>query len=158
MQKQFLFIIFLGCTIFIKAQIQDRFFSPNPAPTTFSTIQNQAKNYFNALPDTARDGQNEAFERWENFWQNRVGSSNANENGTFLPAYKALYALLNSPVCATSANYPANWVELGPGITPQPLQTLGIVSAVAFDPIAPATTFYAGTTNSGLWKTTNGGR
>ncbi|MBS1652114.1 MAG: T9SS type A sorting domain-containing protein [Bacteroidetes bacterium] len=156
MKKQLLFILFIACVLNGLAQSQSRFLQPNSTANSFTTIQSQANAYFMVHPDTSHDGKKETYERWETFWQKRVGSTNPLENGTFLPAYKAAYAQMNLPICFNSGSYSANWVELGPGINPQSLQTQGIVNAVAFDPIN-SNIFYAGTTNSGLWKTSDGG-
>lgn len=141
-------------SITINSQVNQRVFDINTS-SKFDTIKSKLESYYVNFPDTSKDGADEEFERWEHFWRNRVQSPVISEQGSYVPALKALHAQLNSPLC-TSINYQANWTNLGPGITPSNDNVIGRVNCVAFDPVNP-NIFYAGTGNSGLWRTTNGG-
>jgi|GEM_PF-1545348 len=144
----------------LSAQFQNRFLNPNNQPgVNLYDIQTKADGYYALHPDTTEGGGETQFERWEGFWNTRVGSSDTTANGTFLPSLRALSGLIQTPVCSSSSSYVANWQNLGPGTSSTPIadQALGMVLAVTFDPANPTTTFYAGTPNSGAWKTTNAG-
>lgn len=149
----FTFVILTSAVAF--AQFQGRFSNGMKQDGgNFSDIQARANAYFVANPDTTEGGLQKEFERWEWFWSTRVNSSDSSINGTFIPALNALSSLMQTPVC-TSSPYVASWNSLGPNSFPD--QAEGMVLAVTFDPVNPLTTFYAGTPNSGAWKTTDGG-
>jgi hypothetical protein len=157
MKYFFLFAIMLfTATVF--AQFQERFLNNvQQSGVNFFDIQAKADAYYTAFPDTNENGGQRNFERWEYFWSNRVSSPDNTISGTYSPALKALQTQMQAPICSVGPNM-ANWVNLGPGtsVTPMTNQVVGIVTAVAFDP-QNSTTYYAGTSNSGLWKTSNSG-
>ena len=154
LKKGILIKILVCSTLSVSSQINQKVFDIS-STLKFDSIKSKLENYFTVNPDTSKDGANEEFERWEHFWSNRVQTQSVNEQGTYMPALKALHSQLNSPIC-NSINYPANWSNLGPGVTPSLDNVIGRVNCVAFDPVNP-NIYYAGTGNSGLWRTINGG-
>lgn len=154
LKKGILIKILVCSTLSVSSQINQKVFDIS-STLKFDSIKSKLENYFTVNPDTSKDGANEEFERWEHFWSNRVQTQSVNEQGTYMPALKALHSQLSSPIC-NSINYPANWSNLGPGVTPSLENVIGRVNCVAFDPVNP-NIYYAGTGNSGLWRTINGG-
>ena len=122
--------------------------------------------------DGNKDGDYEKFKRWEWYWQPRVGKT-----GKF-PAPDVLLTEWNKYVQvhpnAVQRTRPATgsgaedrhthvplsssgaWTSLGPTTSPSNYQDIGRVNCIAFDSIT-ATTFWIGSPDGGLWKTTDGG-
>ncbi|MDQ3047917.1 MAG: T9SS type A sorting domain-containing protein [Bacteroidota bacterium] len=94
------------------------------------------------------------FMRWSDFWESRVGTTNVETNGKFSNLFNAYSSYAASPVCNSTGPYPSSWQLLGP--TNAPNQTMGLISAVEKHP-TNSNIIYAGSNNSGIWKTVDGG-
>lgn len=91
------------------------------------------------------------FSFWKWFWGSRMGDAmDQSKSGKFNHYFDVLDAMAQTPVCYGSSQYVADWNLLGPIQLPR--QEMGRVDAVAMDPIN-ASVVYAGTPNSGLWRT-----
>lgn len=142
------------------AQFQDRFMNNRFQPgENYFNIVEKADSFYVTNPDPGEGRGQNMYERWKIFWRTRVSSPDSSINGTFTPALRALQTQMVTPVCNSGSPYTANWFNLGPCTSTTQLvpQAAGIVCAVAFDEKDYTSTYYAGTTNSGLWRTTDGG-
>lgn len=132
----------------------------------FFTVKAYADDYFNTHPPlVGEDGVHEEYERWENFWVDRISYKGANAgslkdaNERYArgiiggdPSITSIYPI--QPICPTGSNYQAEWKVVGPVSFPQ--QWLGKVQSVLVDESdATHNTVYIGAPTGGIFKTTN---
>jgi hypothetical protein len=128
--------------------------------SNFFDIQQRARDYFAANPDTTEDGGLSEYQRWEWFWQARIAKANS-PRGKFTYASDAMLAFQANPICTTSTTLGSNWLPiLGPIKQPTSganslgfTQNMGVIISVAPDP-HNSDIVYAGSGASGLWKST----
>ncbi len=93
------------------------------------------------------------FKRWEYYWEERVdretGKFPVMDSRSILKHYR-----VNSEKSISSRE--GNWVPLGPEISGGGYAGIGRINCVAFHP-SDNQTFWVGTANGGIWKTTDGG-
>src|SRR2546430_11398908 len=94
------------------------------------------------------------FLRWDTFWSTRTDTNDERLSGSFSNLLKAYTTVSQTAICPPTDPCASAWRLLGP--VSMPTQNMGIVVAIAVNPVNP-NIIYAGTNNSGLWKTENGG-
>jgi hypothetical protein len=106
--------------------------------------------------DTTEDSEANEFARFRWFWEPRVINGNDIDAGQLGNYGNKLSQYFENELCTQNAN-PSGWELLGPKAYSE--QWMGAVTAILADPNEnPLLTIYAGTTSSGLWKTTDGGQ
>jgi photosystem II stability/assembly factor-like uncharacterized protein len=122
---------------------------------TFFEIQDAFRTYWNDKNPEKGSGYNQ-FKRWEWYWETRV-----NSDGTF-PSSNSLweewnnYVALN-PESTNSRQQIGTWKYTESNISSGSNAGMGRISCIAFHP-QDVNTFWAGSPDGGLWKTTNGGK
>ena len=129
----------------------------------FYLIKKQVVNYFEMHPPSTNEFKEEGegerlsytnFQRWDEFWSRKVATNDPKTNGLFSNVALAYSTFASSPVCPSAGPYMATWDLLGP--TNMPTQTMGLICSFEQHPTNPLI-LYAGSNNSGLWKTVDGG-
>lgn len=125
---------------------------------TFETLRNDLlKVYTRQLPDGGTKVSKQ-FRRWEWFWEPRLLPDGTLPTGElYLKEVAALQARKDVP----NAQAAKVWKEVGPFAPDLPGQNnvwngIGRVNCMAFHP-SNDNTFWIGSAQGGLWKTTNGG-
>ena len=103
MKTQKLNLIIIGLIInpfILIAQLpewNDEMTKPN---ANYYEIRDEVKSVFE-IDSTARNsiGGIKSFNRWNWFWQNRVGKNQEGKTGSFLYASEAILNLINNPFC-----------------------------------------------------------
>ena len=145
-----------------KSHAQEWLEKTNAASSDFFEIQKAFYNYYNAHTrdaDTGREDNDDEFakfKRWEYYWETRVDA-----NGNFPPAdmlWKAWDGYYTQSAKISNTLTSANWIFAGPATYAFGAAGGGIgrVNCIAFHPTLP-NTFWVGTPDGGLWKTTDGG-
>jgi Secretion system C-terminal sorting domain len=129
----------------------------------YYTIRKQVTDFFAIHPSTQNEFKEEDegdrlsymnFLRWDNFWSTRVATGDQKTNGTFNKLFQAYSTTAQTQICTASGPYMSSWQLLGP--VDMPNQNMGLIDALKQHP-TNANIIYAGTNNSGLWKTIDGG-
>lgn len=151
MLKQ-LFTLFLGFVISYCSLAQE-WGDPLADPTkNFYAIQKDFNNYWSAKTIEKGKGY-KAFRRWEDYMKPRVYPSGDITLPSLTYTNYSAWEKLNTGTNEKSAT--GNWSFKGP--TGKPTNGgAGRVNFIRFHPTS-TTTFFVGTPDGGLWKTTNGG-
>lgn len=125
----------------------------------YFVIQNYMDSLINngIISDTAEDEMIARYSKWDWFWKGRTTDIiNPSNRGDFSSYFKLMnqYANTTSTCPTNSTNIQYNWNLKGP--IQLPTQTMGRVDVLRTLPNTPLSTIaFAGTPNSGLWRTTN---
>ncbi len=129
----------------------------------FYTIKKQVLHYFEMHPPSTNEFKEEEegerlsytnFLRWDDYWSRKVATNDPKTNGLFSNVAQAFSSFAGSPVCPTSGPYVSTWDLLGP--VNMPNQNMGLICSFEQHPTNP-NILYAGSNNSGLWKTIDAG-
>ncbi len=124
----------------------------NKQGADYYDILKRGEEFYKTHSQSIVDGPEEEFERWKNLWSNRVNTFGSTK-GDFGAASKAMKSYIASSTC-NGSTIPSYWYSMGPNN--MPLQTMGMITAVAALPSEP-NVVYAGASNGGLFKTVNAG-
>ncbi len=121
--------------------------------------------------DGNKDGEFEKFKRWEWYWQPRVGTTGKfpapdvllTEWNKYVQSHPNAASRIRTVAGSGGSGHHAyapsvsgSWTSLGPTTSPSNYQDIGRVNCIAFDSLI-STTFWIGSPDGGLWKTTDGG-
>ena len=163
MKKTIVFLFLFLFSLLNYSSAQEWMGKTNPTTSNFFEIQKAFYNYYSENKrevDTEEENDDEfaKFKRWEYYWETRVDA-----NGNFPPADVLWKELENYTANQQGTkNYKsvnaANWSFSGPSTFTFNGTGGGIgrVNCIAFHPTLP-NTFWVGTPDGGLWKTTDAG-
>ena len=146
--------IFLSTCIFAQPWMKAPYFNENKQNSNFYDIQN-AFNKWSEGKDLSKVKGWKSYKRWEWFYEPRVYPTGN------MPDQSMIWKASQRNMQNKSVNGNSNWVSISPAsLPPSPdslsIHGLGRINCIEFHP-TDANTFWVGTSQGGVWKTTDGG-
>lgn len=143
------FFMLMTCSVFGQAwvgMLTDSVFDFHKTRAAF-------EEYLAPMEKTGRIPGRKQFDRMSYFMDSRVDETGAygRPEGTWIEYQR----LMKEQATAGKFSPSANWLPLGPFVTPQNSPGMGRINCIAFHPTNSAI-MWAGAASGGVWKTTNG--